>query len=286
MISVWSRTLMAACAAIVVISGSLAHGQETIQQVKALYASAAYEDALTMVTRLQAANRRPEVEQYRVFCLVALGRTAEAEKAIETVLSKDPSFVPDAEETSPRIQAMFVRIRRTLIPEIAQRMYVEAKAAFDRKEMAAARSQFESLLQLIDGNAAVDNEEPMLGELRLLASGFVDLSKAMPAAPASPPAPVASSPPPLELTSPVPVKQNLPVWVPPDPSSHREFRGAIRVFISDAGRVTGAELSQGIHPVYDRLLLQAARAWEYQPALKNGAPIPSEKVIEVVLKPR
>jgi hypothetical protein len=123
----------------------------------------------------------------------------------------------------------------------------------------------------------------MLGELRLLASGFLDLSKAMPAAPASPPAP---SPPPLEITSPVPVKQDLPAWVPPDPSSHREFRGAIRVFISDAGRVTGAELSQGIHPVYDRLLLQAARAWEYQPALKNGAPIPSEKVIEVVLKPR
>jgi tetratricopeptide (TPR) repeat protein len=283
MISLWPRTLMVACAAIVVISGSLAHGQETIQQVKALYASAAYEDALTMVTRLQAANRRPEVEQYRVFCLVALGRTAEAEKAIETVLSKDPSFVPDAEETSPRIQAMFVRIRRTLIPEIAQRRYVEAKAAFDRKEMEAARSQFESLLQLIDGNAAADDEEPMLGELRLLASGFLDLSKAMPAAPASPP---ASSPPPLAITSPVPVKQDLPAWVPPDPSSHREFRGAIRVFISDAGRVTGAELSQGIHPVYDRLLLQAARAWEYQPALKNGAPIPSEKVIEVVLKPR
>jgi tetratricopeptide (TPR) repeat protein len=286
MISLWPRRLIAASAAILVISGSLAHGQETIQQVKALYASAAYEDVLTMVTRLQAANRRPEVEQYRVFCLVALGRTAEAEKAIETVLSADPSFVPDAEETSPRIQAMFVRIRRTLIPEIAQRKYVEAKAAFDRKEMATARSQFESLLQLIDGNAAADDEndeEPMLGELRLLASGFLDLSKAMPAAPASPP---ASSPPPLEITSPVPVKQELPVWVPPDQSSRREFRGAIRVFISDTGRVTGAELSQVIHPVYDRLLLQAARAWEYQPALKNGAPIPSEKVIEVVLKPR
>ena len=85
---------------------------------------------------------------------------------------------------------------------------------------------------------------------------------------------------------PVPVKQDLPVWVPPDQASRREFRGAIRVFISDAGRVTGAELASPIHPAYDRQLLLAAKAWAYQPALRNGVPIASEKVIEVVLKPR
>ena len=52
------------------------------------------------------------------------------------------------------------------------------------------------------------------------------------------------------------------------------------------GRVTGAEISPSIHPVYDRLLLLAALTWQYQPALKDGPPIASEKVIEVVLKPR
>jgi hypothetical protein len=34
------------------------------------------------------------------------------------------------------------------------------------------------------------------------------------------------------------------------------------------------------------VLLQAALNWQYQPALRNGAPIASEKVIEIVLKPR
>ena len=84
-----STALAAACATLVGISS--AHGQESLQQVKALYASAAYEDALSMVGRLQATARKPEFEQYRVYCLVALGRTAEAEKAIASVVVEHPT---------------------------------------------------------------------------------------------------------------------------------------------------------------------------------------------------
>ena len=280
---------------------SSAHGQESLQQVKALYASAAYEDALSMVGRLQATGRRPEFEQYRVYCLVALGRTAEAEKAIASVVVEHPSFLPDAEETSPRIQEMFLRIRRGLVPEIAQRMYMDARAAWNRKDTSAASTQFASLIQLIDtalgagaaANSASDNAEPMLSELRLLATGFLDLGRALSPPPVRtvdptpvPPLrdPVASAPP--QIISAVPVKQDLPVWVPTDQATLREFRGAIRVFINETGAVTRAEVSQVVHPAYDRQLLLAAKTWTYQPAMKNGVPIASEKVIEVVLKPR
>ncbi len=294
----WPTAMSFACVSLV--SASLAYGQGTLQQVKALYASAAYEDALSVVTQVLSTSRNVEFEQYRVFCLVALGRTAEAEKAITSVVVENPSFVPDARETSPRIQGMFRRIRRGLVPEIAQRMYLEARAALDRSDKAAASSQFAALVSLIDsaveserdGEPAADSAEPMLSELRLLASGFLDLSRAMSEAkPAIGPEPakttavsvaVADSP----ITSAVPVRQDLPVWVPPDLASRREFRGTLRVFISDTGRVTGAELTSTIHPAYDRQLLQAAKSWEYQPALRNGTPVPSEKVIEVVLRPR
>src|SRR5688572_9088345 len=136
MTRLWSTALSVACATLV--GSSMAYGQETLQQVKALYSSAAYEEALTMVGRLQATSRRPEFEQYRVFCLVALGRTAEAEKAIATVVAENPAFLPDAGETSPRIQEMFQRIRRELVPEIAQRMYVDARAALNRKDKESA----------------------------------------------------------------------------------------------------------------------------------------------------
>ncbi len=292
-----STAVAAACATLVGISS--AHGQESLQQVRALYASAAYEDALSMVGRLQATGRKPEVEQYRVYCLVALGRTAEAETAIASVVVENPSFVPDAEETSPRIQEMFLRIRRGLVPEIAQRMYMDARAAWNRKDTAAASEQFTSLVQLIDvtlaagadGNSAPDNAEPMLFELRLLATGFLDLGRALSAPPARavdpvpalPREPVANAP---QITAAVPVKQDLPQWVPTDQATRREFRGAIRVYINETGAVTRAELSQVVHPAYDRQLLVAAKTWTYQPAMKDGVPIASEKVIEVVLKPR
>jgi tetratricopeptide (TPR) repeat protein len=292
-----SRAAAFACLAI--LTAATAEGQETIQQVKALYASAAYEDALSALSRLQAANRRPEYEQYRVFCLVALGRTAEAEKAIASVVSADPSFSPDPSEASPRIRDMFAKTRRTLVPEIAQRLYVEARSALDRKDKAAASERFESLVRLIDsatgaGEAAVGtaggDDEPLLSELRLLATGFLDLARASESrAEAATTAAQASQKPagdPAQVLAPVPLKQELPVWVPPDLSSQRDFRGAIRVFISEAGQVTHAELSPAIHPVYDRLLLRAAKAWQYQPAQRNGIPVASEKLIEILLKPR
>ena len=290
--------MAAACATLVGISS--AHGQESLQQVKALYASAAYEDALSMVGRLQATGRKPEFEQYRVYCLVALGRTAEAEKAIASVVVEHPTFLPDAEETSPRIQEMFLRIRRGLVPEIAQRMYMDARAAWNRKDTSAASTQFASLIQFIDTALAAeaaansaDSAEPMLSELRLLATGFLDLGRALSSPPVPPveplPAPVSLAPAAAaapQVTSAVPVKQDLPVWVPTDQATRREFRGSIRVYISEAGTVTRAELSQVVHPAYDRQLLLAAKTWAYQPAMKDGVPIASEKVIEVVLKPR
>lgn len=289
------RTTMIAGALLATMwTAAPARAQDSFQQVKALYASASYEDALNVLGRLLAAQRRPEYEQYRVFCLVALGRTAEAEKAIASVVNDYPTFVPDAQETSPRIRDMFVRVRRALVPEIAQRMYLEARSLLDRKD-SAADQQFQALIALIDSTPHQtpdgEDDEPMLSELRLLASGFLDLSRATTArAPgAANLKPVGALPKPVappEITSPVPVKQDLPVWVPPDPSSQREFRGAVRVSISENGRVTNAQLAPPIHPFYDRLLLQAAKAWEYQPALRNGVPTASEKVIEVVLRPR
>jgi TonB family protein len=249
-----------------------------------------------VIARAQASGRRLDFEQYRVFCLVALGRTAEAERAIASVVQADPSFVPDTREVSPRIRDMFAKTRRALVPEIAHRLYSEGRESLNRHDKATAQARFESVVRLID--SATDDkteqddeaEEPLLSELRLLASGFLDLSRATEARADARPAPrqpaAASSAPSVDITAPTPIKQDLPPWNPTDPMMRREFRGALRVFISEAGRVTGAELAPSIHPVYDRQLLAAAKTWHYEPALRNGLPVASEKLLEVVLKPR
>ena len=57
------------------------------------------------------------------------------------------------------------------------------------------------------------------------------------------------------------------------PSSRAEFRGAIEVDIDERGLVVGAEIAEPIHPLYDGLLLRAARDWQYEPARRNGQPV-------------
>ncbi len=291
--------LLGAAVLVGTVSVVPAQAQDALQQIKTLYASAAYEDALSVIARAQTTGRRPEFEQYRVFCLVALGRTAEAEKAIASVVEADPSFVPDAREMSPRIREMFARTRKALVPDIAQRLYLDGREALDRKDKPAAVAKFEAVVRLIDSTAGdksgggaegSDSVGPLLSELRLLASGFLDLSRVATADPRPEQARQAQARPSgaasMDIVAPAPIKQELPAWTPPDQSVRREYRGSIRVFISEAGKVTDAELAPGVHPSYDRLLLAAAKTWEYQPALRNGSPIASEKVIEVVLKPR
>ena len=63
--------------------------EDSLRIAKDLYAAAAYEEALAMLNRLRdeaaAAEAGLAVDQYRAFCMFALGRTAEAESAQSTL---------------------------------------------------------------------------------------------------------------------------------------------------------------------------------------------------------
>lgn len=277
---------------------SSAHAQDasSVQTVKELYASAAYEDALALMNRSQSETPEPEFEQYRAFCLIALGRSEEAQLAIQRLMMADPLYLPDAAETSPRMQQAFTQARQRLLPDVAKKMYADAKAALEQKDRGGAIARFEKLLRTID-TASPASES--LTELRLLAAGFLDLSRALPEA--SPPVPLPSvvaaddssvqgatqsngqAVPPR----PVAIRQDLPPWFPLDPlSQQREFSGSVRVHIGVDGRVESAEIVRSVHPSYDASLLRAARNWLYEPARVNGVGIPSDLIIQVQLRPR
>jgi TonB family protein len=280
------RWMVGPLIAVSLLAASPAFAQDSLQTAKDLYASAAYEDALKILGRLQAEAPRPEIEQYRVSCLIALGRTAEAEKLVEGVVTANPAFVPDPAETSPRIQDLFARARRQVLPAVARQAYLDAKAAFDRKDRAVAVAGFQHVLQVVD---SLGEAGGTLSELRMLASGFLDLSGALPTATASVATSQAASRggKSREIVAPVALKQVMPAWLPGDNTSRLgTYSGTVRVFIGVTGHVENAEIVQSVHPTYDRLLLQAARAWEYQPALSDGRPIASEQLVQVQLKPR
>jgi hypothetical protein len=271
-----------------------------------LYASARYDEALAMlngVRQQESANpvNLRYIEQYRSLCLLALGRGAEAEAAIAVVVASDPMYLPSETEASPRVRSAFSEVRQRQLPDIARTRYASAKSAFDRKDYPAAEQQFRDLLRLID--------DPDMGgrmaDLRMLVTGFVDLSSAAAAPPpaptapeprredAQPPAPAPTAPDPQRVYSadddgviaPAPIRQEVPRVPLPIANQTRE-RGILELTIDEQGRVIGAVIRLTLHPIYDSQILLAAKEWRYQPATLNGRPVKFRKVIQITVTKR
>jgi len=262
------------------------NAQDSMQSVKELYASAAYEDALSAVGKIDGGGAPSlEAEQYRVFCLVALGRMDEAAQAVEEVLNINPEYRPDSAQASPRIQSLFSEVRHRVGPSLVKRMYQQGRAAMERKDRDAAVGQFEAMLRI--ANDPDVRSDASVSELKELGSGFLELSKALPPKPkpADPPPANTVAARPSVIVPPSAIQQKLPPWVPDPVSRATEFRGAVRVQISAEGKVTNAEIIKSVHPAYDQSLLRAARGWLYEPAKKDGVAIPSEKTVEVAVAP-
>jgi len=135
----WPTSVRAASlAAALVFAASGASAQEgDLAAARELYASASYDDALTVLNKLRSsdhpASQARAIEQYRAFCLLALGRAADAQQAIEAVVAAEPSYQPTEGDVSPRIRTAFADVRRRMLPAIIQQKYAQAKAAYDKK---------------------------------------------------------------------------------------------------------------------------------------------------------
>lgn len=308
-----------------------AAAQDALNPARQLYASADYEGALTALERVSTSPEygsavAKEAGKYRVMCLMALGRTAEADAAIEQMLKMDPLYEPSLSDAPPRIRGAFTRVRDRVLPALARASYDEGKAAFDNKTFDLAVAKLEETMRILDRAAPGDKGD--LADLRTLTKGFLDLSRAslVPTPPGTKPAagasnaaarvdvsaaPSASAPAPP--TAPVPASGSgdsntaaapLPSRIPDrDPvavqqaappfsydslpaRSRIEYRGVVEVEIDEKGRVVDVQITRPIHPLYDPVLLKAAREWSYLPAYRDGKPIPVRKRVAVVLRPR
>jgi TonB family protein len=263
-----------------------AAAQDALTDARNLYESAAYEEALAAFGRLKAdagASTAAEIDRYRALCLMALSRASEADKVIESIVINDPLYQPGATEAAPRVRAAFSTVRQRILPGVARQLYVDAKALFDRKAYPEAVRALEKTVTVIDNVDPANRAD--LGDLRLLASGFLELSRAASAAPA----PVAPAP----AAATLPASTNLVVLrqdVPPLPFSlaaagKQEYRGLIEVEIDESGKVTGVRMVQSVHALYDVMLLKAAREWTYEAPRVGGKPTASRKRVEIVLRP-
>lgn len=289
----------------VTLQAAPAAGQDTLARAKEYYASASYEEALQVLTALRGQGPGPEAAEagaYQVFCLVALGRNDEARRAIESVVRADPLYHPSEAQVSPRIRAFFEQVRLPLLPDVVKRSYAKAKSAFDRKDLTAATSEFDGVIALLDEMSG--SEDQALADLRTLASGFRELSRAASAPPKTTPPP----PPPgdaevdgigatsnapangagaaapaavatygvkdANVKPPVAISQTLPTWNPANPiEAAREFRGVLELVIAEDGSVVSAVMTRTAHAGYDPILLRSAQDWKFKPATRGGVPV-------------
>jgi hypothetical protein len=275
-----------------------AQGPSPLTHVRDLYSNAAYEDVLSAVAA--DANASPQVGQYKVFSLIALGRPADAEQAAEGVLAGHLDFHPDS-DASPRLVEVFATARRKVAPDRLKTMYVNARGLLDKKDRDGAIKAFTEVVA-VAGDPDL-KEDKTAADMVLLANGFLELSRALPA-PKPAPDPIAAKSeipagsgdpasasaarrPALPVVSPPqPIREDLPRWSPPATLARAEYKGRILVHVGVDGKVASAEILDSVHPLYDELLLTASKGWSYKPGMSNGSPVPADHIVEVVLKPR
>jgi tetratricopeptide (TPR) repeat protein len=275
---------------------------------KALYATASYEEALSRLSRADSSENADEVEQYRALCYLALGRTDEAERSLEQIVTRAPLYAMSESDVSPRLVAMFHDVRKRLLPTAVKDLYTSAKASFDAKNYSAASTQLKQVLLVLSDTALV-GQASSLADLKMLAEGFLRLSEAEAAAeakaaatpaPAAPPASLPAAPAtdlstPLfriyspadkDIVPPQELERRMPVWVPPNPVAQRTlFRGVIEVIIDEKGAVESAVLREPVSRYYDAQLLESTKTWKFRPANRGGLPVKYRMAFEVVLRP-
>jgi len=166
-------------AVVAIACAVLPRAQDPLSAAKDLYASAAYEDALSTLSRIEADTAAPErsrqVDEYRAFCLYALGRTREAESVAEAMIRKQPLARLDAADASPRLESMFSDVRKRLLPSLIREQFRAARTAIDQKSFTTAEPQLaEARLMIVEaGKLGVTDDG--LGDLSVLVDGFLEL---------------------------------------------------------------------------------------------------------------
>lgn len=308
-----TRTVFFALVVVLLAADSL-QAQEQLASARALYAAAQYDQALEVLNRLSDGEssdpERQQIELYRTLCLFAVGRRADADRAIESIISREPLYQPGS-DLPPRARTAFSDAKKRLLPAIVQQQYAEAKSAFERSEFQSAAAAFRRVLDALDDpDMGAAGRQPPLADLRTLAAGFHDLSvkSIPPPPPPPPPAPVARvetpvvSPPRIftgeeaGVRPPVAISQELPKYPGIVPASG--LKGTVEVVINEAGQVRSASMFMPVQAsveltgrflfdasAFHKMVLAAASRWRFEPATMNGVPVPFRKRVQILIAP-
>ena len=245
---------------------------DRLVESRRLYEAAEYDRALAAMETLNpssmSADQLRDRAVYQALCLLALDLKPQAEERLESVLRADATFqLP--EDTSPRLRELFAAVRSRVQPDLAKEHYLTGKSLFERRQYEAALNELTVAKQLTkDGEGAVI---PTLSDLEVLAGGFRELAERAIATAAAARSVTPNAAP--KLIPPTILYQELPAWPRELVVRPGQMTGTLDVVVSATGEVGSVRLVKSIHPVYDTMLVAAAKRWRYKPATRDGKPV-------------
>ncbi len=212
-------------------------------------------------------------DEQRGVALLAAGLRDEASIVFDSIVFRDPLHRLDPAAVTADAVAVFKRSKQVLLPSLAAHEYEAARAAFAGGDYARAVAGTERASTLLDDpDLAVVPPELRADVSRLRASAI--------AARTTLDEKIYSSAD-LDVSPPRPVGRQLPALRPAGLTD--QTTGRLEVLINSAGQVEAVKLHSPLNAYHDRMIVSAAKAWRYRPALRNGKPVRFSLVLSINL---
>ncbi|HUF64985.1 MAG TPA: hypothetical protein VMM17_03330 [Gemmatimonadaceae bacterium] len=208
----------------------------------------------------------------RAATLMGEGRAPDATVVFDMLVMTHPLYEPGADALTPDSLAAFRNSRRLLLPSIAVREYDRAKAALaagDVDRAVQVGRQASAILDRIGEEAPAE----LHGRVRQLLSDANDLRSAAEQ--------VVYSRGDADVVPPRPLSRQFPLALPVDVPPQRI--GVLDMVIGKAGDVEFVKLYTPLNRYHERMIVSAAKAWRYEPALKGGTPVRFRLTVTITL---
>jgi hypothetical protein len=220
----------------------------------------------------QAVPESPRDAERRATALLKAGKSVEAEIAFDALVLNNPLYEPTRTEITPEAYAAFQESRKILLPGIAIRDFGRAKDALDQGNVDRALAIATTV------EAVLDRAEPhgppgLRGQVRTLLD---EALKAQTTVEEQVYAGVEAG-----LVAPLALSRQFPLSPPADIRPDR--LGVLEIVVGKQGDVETIKLHTPLNRYHERMVVSAAKAWRYRPAMKNGKPVRYRLTVTITL---
>jgi hypothetical protein len=204
----------------------------------------------------------PEDLAGRAVSLMAEGKAGEAEIVFDALVLTYPLYDPGTDALTPESLAAFRKSRQTLLPNIAARDYGRAKAALEAGDVDGALDlgrQVSGMLDHLETSPPPDLAE----RVRRLVSDATAIRSSAEL--------MVYNRGDADVVPPRPLSRQFPAAPPDGVPPHRI--GVLDIVVGKKGDVEIVKLHTPLNRYHERMIVSAAKAWRYRPALRDGQPV-------------